>query len=136
MAEKVAVGLDDAALTPESPGTPAVVTRTFTPGEMENGYVHTFYNTNTGTTPASRSKVTASISVGDTVSRVKFAIALPKATTVDGVVKVDHVTRCFCEFVLPANCSRDDRRDVKALLNAILANSTFKEMVDNLEDLW
>lgn len=136
MSEKAAIVLVDSAATPESPGTPGAANRTFTPGEMENGYVHTFYNTTTGTTPGTRSKMTVSISNGAAVSRVKINIATPKSVTVDGVVKADHVTRGFIEFIFPVNCSRDDRRDIASLLYNSLADATIVNMIHNLEDLW
>lgn len=136
MTEKASFVITDSADTPESPGTPAAANRTFTPGEMENGSVHCFYNTTTGTTPATRSKFTASLTSGQVVHRVKFSLALPKAQTVDGVVKVAHVSRAIVEFILPIDCSRDDRRDLLTLMYDALSTSGFNTMVIDVEDLW
>jgi hypothetical protein len=136
MTEKASFVLVDAASTPQSPGTPAAANRTFTPGEMENGRVHTFYNTTTGTTVATRSKLTASITPGDTVTRVKYTLATPKAQTVDGVVISAHVTRCIMEFIIPNDATWDDRVDSINLAYGMLANTGLSTMVKELEDLW
>lgn len=136
MTEKASFTLNDAASTPQSPGTPAVVARTFTPGEMENGRVHTFYNTTTGSTGATRSKLTASLTPGNVVNRVKFTLATPKAQTVDGVVVAAHVSRVICEFILPVDASWDDRVDLINLMYNMLANTGLSAMVKELEDQW
>lgn len=136
MTAKTTIALNDSALTPESPGTPAAGTRTFTPGEMENGNVHTFYETTTGVTAATRSKMTLSLVPSETVTRFKLSIATPKAQTVDGIVKAAHVTRGFMEFILPNDGTRDDRRDIRSLLTYINNDAGFKAMVDDLENLW
>lgn len=136
MTEKASFTLTDSAATPESPGTPAAVNRTFTPGEVENGYVHTYYNTTTGTTASTRSKLTMSISTNDKIARVKLAIATPKAQTVDGVVQAAHVTRGFAEFIIPVDASRDDRKDILILVYNALASAPMAGLVHELEDLW
>jgi hypothetical protein len=136
MAAKTTIVLADSSDTPESPGTPAAANRTFVPGEMENGNVHTFYETTTGVTAATRSKLTISLTPGNKIVRMKASLALPKAQTVDGVVKVAHVTRGFCEFIFPEDGSRDDRRDCKKLLQNLLTDTTINPMVADLENLY
>lgn len=126
------LAINDSNQTPESPGTPAATTRTFVPGGKENG-VWTWYENTTGTTAATRSKLTASLTQGKEVTRMKLTLALPKAQTVDGIVSAAHITRGFAEFLFPANCSRDDRRDVKALLVNALNTVEVAAMVSELE---
>jgi len=139
MTAKTTLTLDDSASTPESPGTPAVANRTFTPGQMENGNVHTFYEPTTGVTPATKSKLTASltpISATRNTARIKIALAYPKAQTIDGLVVAAHVNRGFVEFVFDKNSTRDDRRDIKALLISALQEVGINEMIADLEDLY
>lgn len=126
------LAINDSAQTPESPGTPGAATRTFVPGGKE-GNVWTWYENTTGTTAATRSKLTASLTPGDSVTRMKLQLALPKSQTVDGLVTAAHVTRGFVEFIFPANGSRDDRRDIKALLIAALNTTELSNMVGDLE---
>jgi hypothetical protein len=139
MTQKVALTLADSASTPESPGTPAAANRSFVPGAMEQGYVHTFYNTTTGTSPAALSKLSVSLSPAGPnkpVSRIKLGLGTPKTQTIDGLVVVDHVNRCFVEFVFDENSTRDDRLDIRSLMINTLADAGVLEMVKNLEDLW
>lgn len=136
MPAKTTLAITDSAQTPESPGTPAVATRTFVPGEMENGVVHTFYENTTGVTANTRSKLTISLTPGDGVVRWKCQLSTPKAQTVDGVVVQAHVTRAFAEFILPADGTRDDRRDSKSLLVSLLALTDIHTMISDLENLW
>lgn len=128
------MAINDASTTPEAPGTPAIATRTFVPGGKE-GNVWTWYENTTGTTAATRSKMTVSLTPGDSVTRVKVQLSLPKAQTVDGVTSAAHVTRGFAEFIFPANGSRDDRRDVKALLGNILNSTELNAMIGDLEGI-
>lgn len=136
MTQKTTVSLLDSALTPESPGTPAAVARVFIPGAVEAGYVHTWYEPTTGATPDTRSKMTWSIkqTAADSPFRVKFQLTTPKSQTVDGVLKRAHVNRAFLEFVFDKDSSRDDRRDVRGLLYALMGNAGFIAMIDDLED--
>lgn len=136
MPSKTSIAILDSALTPESPGTPAATTRTFIPGEMEGSNVHTFYETTTGTTAATRSKMTVSIAPGNGVTRVKAQIATPRSQTVDGLVKSAYVCRGFAEFILPEDASRDDRRDIRALLANLLDDPSFVTVVSDLENLY
>lgn len=136
MAVKTSIALLDSASTPEAPGTPAAATRTFIPGEIEGDNVHTFYETTTGNTAATRSKLTASIKSGNGVSRVKVAIALPRSQTVDGVLKAAYVCRGFIEFIVPEDAIRDDRRDLLVLTRNILDNTTIGPMISELENLY
>lgn len=136
MTAKTSIAINDSAATPESPGTPAAALRTFVPGEVEAGNVHTFYENTTGTTAATRSKLTAQIVPGTNVQRVKLSIATPKAQTVDGVVVLAHTTRCNLEFFLPNNGSRDDRQDIRALVINALADASIVGMVKDLEGLY
>jgi hypothetical protein len=139
MTAKAAITLADAGDTPESPGTPAVANRVFTPGAMENGNVHTFYNSTTGVTPATKSKMTVSLTPLSTTrntSRVKIAIAAPKSQTVDGIVQVAHINRGFVEFVFDKNSTRDDRRDLKELVKQSLNDAGILGMIADGEDLY
>jgi hypothetical protein len=136
MPAKTTIAIADSTLTPESPGTPGAATRTFVPGEMENGVVHTYYENTTGATSATRSKLTVSLVPGDGVIRMKCQLATPKAQTVDGIVQAAHVTRAFAEFIFPADGTRDDRRDAKSLLTNLLNNTDISTMVADLENLW
>lgn len=139
MTAKSTIALADSSQTPESPGTPAIATRTFTPGQMENGNVHTFYEPTTGVTPATKSKLTISltpVSATRNTARIKIALALPKAQTVDGLVVAAHVNRGFIEFVFDKNSTRDDRRDCSELLKQALNNSAITSMVGDLEDIY
>jgi len=128
------LAINDSAQTPESPGTPGAATRTFVPGGKENG-VWTWYENTTGTTASTRSKLTVSLTPGNSVTRLKIALALPKAQTVNGIVTAAHVSRGFAEFLFPANGSRDDRRDIKALLIAALNTTELSAMVGDLEGI-
>lgn len=136
MASKTSIAIADSPNTPEAPGTPAAATRTFIPGEMENGNVHTFYENTTGVTAATRSKLTVSLVPGNGITRFKAALALPKAQTVDGVTKVAHVTRGFVEYIFPEDGTRDDRRDINALMRNALADATVVLMINDLENLY
>jgi hypothetical protein len=136
MVAKTTIAINDSAATPESPGTPATTLRTFVPGEMENNNVHTFYENTTGTTAATRSKLTLSLTPGDGVVRFKSQLSTPKAHTVDGIVVVAHVTRGLIEFILPVDGSRDDRQDIRALNINLLADASVVGMIKDLENLW
>lgn len=124
----------DSVNTPEAPGTPAATNRTFVPGGKENG-VWTWYENTTGTTAATRSKLSVSLTPGKEITRMKVALALPKAQTVDGITTAAHVTRGFSEFLFPVNGSRDDRRDVKALMISALSAADLTAMVSDLEGI-
>lgn len=134
MAAFANIAILDSSATPESPGTPAAATRTFVPGGKE-GNVWVWYENTTGTTPATRSKLTASLSAGEEVARLKITLATPKAQTVDGVTKVAHVTRAFMEFILPVNGSRDDRKDIAVLVMNALSAAALWSMLSDLEGL-
>jgi hypothetical protein len=136
MTAKTTIAILDSDLTPESPGTPAAATRTFTPGEVEQGNVHTFYEPTTGVTAATRSRMTVALTSGKDVTRMKLTLALPKAQTVDGITQVAHVTRASVEFIFPANGSRDDRRDCRTLTRTALGHADIIAMIDNLENFW
>lgn len=136
MTAKASIGIYDASATPEAPGTPGAALRTFVPGEVENNNVHTFYDTTTGVTAATRSKMTLAIVPGEQVTRVKVSLALPKAQTVDGIIQAAHITRANCEFLCPVNGSRDDRRDIKTLLINALNHTDVATMIGDLENLW
>lgn len=139
MTAKASLVLVDSVLTPEAPGTPAASNRTFVPGDVENGNVHTFYDTTTGTTAATRSKLSVQLvspTGNGNVARMKVSLALPKAQTIDGIVQQAHVTRAFAEFLFPVDSSRDDRRDIKALLISALNSADLSAMVGDLEGFW
>lgn len=139
MPAKASLAINDSGETPESPGTPAVAARTFVPGDVENGNVHTFYDTTTGTTAATRSKLSIQLTApngNSNVARLKLSLALPKAQTIDGVVQQAHVTRAFAEFIYPVDGSRDDRRDAKALLLNCLNHADVHKIVSDLEGFW
>lgn len=139
MTAKTTIALADSSATPESPGTPASTTRTFIPGAMENGNVHTFYETTSGTTPATRSKLTISLtplSANRNTARVKVGLAIPKAQTVDGLVVAAHVNRAFIELVFDKNSTRDDRRDISELIKVCLNDAAVYAMFSNLEDIY
>lgn len=140
MTQKTTITLVDSASTPESPGTPAAANRVFTPGAMEQGYIHTWSDTTTGTTPDTKSKMTIGYvpANGSTrpVSRLKIQFAIPKAQTVDGIVKRAHVNRAFVEFVFDKDSTRDDRRDIKSLVGGILSATGVNEMVSDGEDFY
>lgn len=138
MTAKTTISLLDSALTPESPGTPAAATRIFTPGALENGYIHTFYEGTSGTTPATRSKLTLSLSPATATkpSRTKGQLMIPKAKIVDGVVEVAHVNRGFVETVFDKDATRDDRRDMTTLLYSLIASAEFGGMSRDQEDLY
>lgn len=139
MPAKVAIALVDSPSTPESPGTPGAATRTFQPGAVENGNVHTFYEGTTGTTMATKSKATLSLkpaSSASPVSRVKMSMALPKAQVVDGITKVAHITRANVEFILPQDCTRDDRRDIRTLIANLINSAEGAALVADNDDLW
>lgn len=140
MSAKAAIVIGDSANTPEAPGTPGVTNWTFTPSAVENGNVHTFYSTQTGSTGSARAKLTASISKGaadDAPHRFKVALAVPKVVTIDGIPTVKHVCRGFLELIFPPEATRDERLDTYVLLtNATGTDATIVEMRKNLEDLW
>jgi hypothetical protein len=136
MPAKTTIAISDSSTTPEAPGTPGAVVRTFVPAEMENGVVHTFYENTTGSTLNTRSKLTLSLTPGDGVTRFKAQLSTPKAQTVDGVVVQAHVTRGSLEFILPADGSRDDRVDIRLLFHNLLANSDVATMIKDVENLW
>lgn len=136
MSAKTTIAIYDNAATPESPGTPAAALRTFTPGAVEGGDVHTFYEPTTGTTAATRSKLTLQLIPGAVVHRLKISIATPKAKTVDGIVELAHVTRFNGEFLLPVNGSKDDRQDIRSLATNLFADASFIYMIRDLEDLY
>lgn len=136
MTAKTTIALLDSAVTPESPGTPAAATRTFIPGEVEAGNVHTFYENTTGSTAATRSKLTIQFVPGAVVNRVKIGIATPKAKTVDGVVVLAHTTRVNMEFLLPVDGSRDDRQDIRVLAMNALVDASIVNMIKELEGLY
>lgn len=138
MTAKTSIALWDSSLTPESPGTPATGVRTFTPGAME-GNVHTFYDPTTGLTPATKSKLTISLtplSANRNTARIKVAIATPKQRTVNGIVEVAHVNRAFLEFVFDKDSSRDDRRDIGEMIKRCIDNAALVAMVSDLEDIY
>lgn len=136
MTAKVSLAIVDSALTPESPGTPASATRTFVPGEVENGNVHTFYENTTGSSAATRSRLTVALVPSEKVVKFKYTLSLPKAQTVDGIVKVAHVTRCNVEMIFPVDGTRDDRRDARSLTLSALTDTTIIAMISDLENLW
>lgn len=135
MAAYANVAINDSGQTPESPGTPAQVLRTFVPGGKDNNGVWTWYDNTTGVTPATRSKLTLSMTQGNSVVRVKANLSTPKAITVDGITEAAHVTRGGVEFLFPLNGSRDDRRDIRILLWNFLGSAAFVSMCDDLEGL-
>jgi hypothetical protein len=138
MTAKTTILLTDSNLTPESPGTPAAVIRTFTPGAMENGFVHSYYEPTTGTTPDTKSKLTLGLTQAKDASpaRVKAQLTLPKAQTIDGLVVRAHKNSAFLEYVFDKNSTRDDRRDARAMVYGLHADVGFQAMIDNLEDLY
>lgn len=136
MSAKTSIAVLDNSTTPEAPGTPAAATRTFIPGEVENGNVHTFYETTTGTTARSRSKLTVSLTPKQSAVVFQLRLSTPKATVVDDILVVQHVTRSFVEFELPNDGSRDDRLDNKSLTANILNDATIHNMIKDLENLY
>lgn len=136
MSAYTSIALNDSALTPESPGTPATATRTFLPGGKDSNGVWTWYENTTGSTAATRSKMTLSLTPGKDVTRCKIQISTPKAQTVDGIVSAAHVTRSSMEFILPNNGSRDDRRDIRNLTFNALAAAAAVAAIDDLEAVY
>lgn len=139
MTQKAALTLADSSLTPESPGTPASANRVFTPGAVENGNVHTYFEPTTGVTPATKTKLTVSLtptSATRNTARIKIAFALPKAQTVNGIVTAAHVNRVFNEYVFDKDSTRDDRRDAKILLISLLNDAVMNAMIGDLEDVY
>jgi hypothetical protein len=138
MAVKETVTLTDSTLTPEA-GTPAAVPRDFNPGSVENGYVHTFHNSTTGLTSASRSKLTASLRRANATrptDRIRFVLSLPQVQTVDGIDTVAHTNLVQLEFVFHKDTSRDNRRDARAMFSSLFSEASLLSMVQDLEDLY
>jgi len=132
---KQITSINDSALTPT--GSPVETARDFVPGGNE-GNVSVFYNDFTGGTAAGKSKLTCSVSMPtpqrDT-ARIKYTLAIPFTSVVDGVEVTHHTCRAYCEFVIPAAASEDGRRDLKSLLtNAV--GGALGGMVADLEDLY
>lgn len=139
MSAKTTISLTGSSLTPESPGTPVTETRVFTPGEVENGNVHTFYNNYTGSTPDTMSKLTLSLQPPKTnseICRVVYTLALPLAQTVDGVVSRAHVNRSKTEYIFHKDSTRDERRDMRELNKQISNSAEVADMVDNIYGLY
>lgn len=134
MPSKASLAVLDSASTPVA-GTPASATRTFIPGEVENN-VHAFYEPTTGTNAATRTKFTASVSPGNGVHRIKYALALPKAVTADGLTKAAHVNRAFVEFIVHEDSTWDDRADLRALIANLLDKDEIKTMVQEVESFY
>lgn len=133
MTAKSTITLTDAAST----GAGATA-RTFTPGGML-GPVHTFYNDDTGTSGAALSRLTASISRSSgafPARKIKFSLALPLETTVDGVPTVSHENRFYGEFIISDKATEDERRDLAALVTGIHSHVGLYDMIHSLEDLY
>jgi hypothetical protein len=127
----------------DNSGTPAgagvATDRIFTPGEVEKGNIHTWWNGHVSSNGAAQSKITLSLSKANSnrdTDRVKAILSIPQVKTVDGIETVAYTDRAIFEMIAHKDSTEDNRKDLWTLFVDFLNESDVVTVRNKLESMY
>lgn len=123
-------------------GKATPVAHTFAP-KAQRGESSLFEDRSVGI-PAAFSKISTMVKESAQMRRVSTFITIPTLKAVAGVnsggftpaAEVAYALRVKVEFELPMLCTSDERKDLKAYLQNLLADANYTEVIVNNDDYY
>lgn len=137
MPAKAPFTLVDSAGTPSS--APAATDRIYTPGEVEKGNIHTWWNGHVSSNGAAQSKITLSLSKANSnrdTDRMKVVLSIPQVKTVDGIETVAYVDRAVVDVITHKDSTLDNRKDLWAIFDDFLNELDVATVRNKLESMY
>lgn len=126
MPSNAAIVINDGAATP--------VAHTFTPIPLGSNAMS--WVDKTGPFPSAYPKITATFrppTNGSKVYKETWKIEVPTGSIVDGVAIVNDTATFFIDALLPENGTLQSRKDAKAYVKNLFANSLFADCIEGPE---